>query len=134
MVFRERLKEGAFIKTQAWNTRPSGVLLAWATEPPVLPLVNNGEIVWEPGDFFLLFFSPLPASESHNILQKDYVQKARKQEPVGRFATFQLTLSNTFLPIQKFHILKDTLFAGMHMYTRKQEQNLKGWKQSEHPS
>ena len=80
MVFRERLKEAALIKTKAWNTQPSGILLAQATELPVLPLVNNGEIVWEPGDFLLLF-SPLPASENQNILQQDYVQKAKNQEP-----------------------------------------------------
>lgn len=80
VVFRERLEEGAFIKTKAWNTQPSGVLLAWAAELPVLPLVNNGETAWEPGDFLLLF-SPLPASENWNILQQDYVQKAKNQEP-----------------------------------------------------
>lgn len=81
MVFRERLEEGGFIKSKAWNTQLNGVFLAWATELPFLQLVNNGEIVREPGDFLLLF-SLLPASENQNILHQDYVQKNKIQEPI----------------------------------------------------
>lgn len=70
---------------------------------------------WEPGDFLTAFFtSASPRKPKHSPSRL----RTESQKPGASLvvATLQLMFSNTFLPMQKFHILKDTLFAGTHAY------------------